>query len=137
MADIVRIQSEHEQMIPASQVMDALTGMAMLLRNTNERMAALEKEVKRLTKVTAAQANDVNDKMRKRAAELAKMHRLPGSEKQITNAIRKDVKRLMGIGTARELPRGDYQETIRLIENWDDFDVILKIKREAREHGKA
>ena len=135
MADIVRIQSEHEQMIPASQVMDALTGMAMLLRNTNERMAALEMEVKRLTKVTPAQANDINDRMRKRAMELCRQHRIQGSEKAVTAAIRKDVKRLMGIGTARELPRGDYQETLKLIEGWDDFDVILRLKKEARRNG--
>lgn len=132
MNSIVKIKADENQMVPMSQVMDALTGMAMLLRNTNERMAALEQEVKRLTKVTPAQANDINDRMRKRASALCRQHRISGSEKAVTGAIRKDVKRLMGIGTARELPRGDYQEVLRLIEGWDDFDVILKIKREAR-----
>ena len=135
MADIVRIKADEHNMVPMSQVMDALTGMAMLLRNTNERMAALEMEVKRLTKVTPAQANDVNDKMRKRAMDLCRQHRIQGSEKAVTAVIRKDVKRLMGIGTARELPRSDYQATLSLIENWDDFDVILRLKKEARKNG--
>lgn len=135
MNSIVKIKPDENQMVPMSQVMDALTGMAMLLRNTNERMAALEQEVKKLTKVTPAQANDVNDKMRKRAMELCRQHRIIGSEKAVTGAIRKDVKRLMGIGTARELPRGDYQATLSLIENWDDFDVILRLKKEARKNG--
>ena len=50
------------------QMGEIMRGMADMLRATNERMAALEREVRLLTKVTPAQANAIHEAIRSRAA---------------------------------------------------------------------
>ena len=47
-----------------------MRGMADMMRTTNERMGALEREVRMLTKVTPAQATAINTAIRERAAAL-------------------------------------------------------------------
>lgn len=114
--------------IPAAQMMDALRVMADMLRSTNERMAALENEVRRLTKVTPAQANELNAAMRRRAAEICEKRRLPGCEKETLRAIRRAVRETCAISGARDLPRCDYKIAMMRVEMWDDFKVIREIR---------
>ena len=136
MHDEMAVHPDCSGMVPTEPVMDALQGMALLLRSTNERMAALEAEVRRLTKVTPSQASALNAAMRERATAVCQMHRAAGCEKAALSAIRRDVKRLCGISNTRELPRGDYTVAMKQIQMWDDYDVMIQIKRrEAKKHG--
>ena len=74
--------------------------------------------------------------MRERATAVCQMHRAAGCEKAALSAIRRDVKRLCGISNTRELPRGDYTVAMKQIQMWDDYDVMIQIKRrEAKKHG--
>ena len=59
-----------------------MRGMADMMRTTNERMGALEREVRMLTKVTPAQATAINTAIRERAAALCLSYRATGCEKQ-------------------------------------------------------
>ena len=106
-----------------------LVQMAMVLRQTNDRMKALEDEVHRLTKVTASQASGLNRAIRDRAAALAQQHRADGCEAEIASAIRKAVKLTVGVTAMRDVPRGDYEVAMRAIGMWDDYRMILNIRR--------
>ena len=112
-------------------MMDALRTMATLLRTTNERMQALEKEVRRLEKVTPGQASTLNALIRARAAEVCRMHRAAGCESAAAAAIRKDVKRMCGISSMRELPRRDYGTAETQVRMWDDYQQMKKIRTRA------
>lgn len=118
-----------QQMLQAiAQMAKGINDLAMMLRVTNERMDALEKEVRRLTKVTPAQANALNQAIRNRATELCSKHRADGCEKMISGAIRKNLKLGCGISSVRELPRSDFALAIQRIDMWDDYRQIKEIK---------
>lgn len=119
-----------------AELLAALNNVTMLLRMTNERMAGLEAEVKRLTKVTPSQAAALNKAIRDRAKVICEKHRAAGCEKAMASAIRAAVKNTCGISTARELPRCDYPVAMRQVEIWDDFRKIREIKaKEAARNG--
>ena len=60
----------------------------------------------------------------------------PEQVKELTGAIRKDVREMTGVKTAREIARCDYPAVKEFIESWDDYDVIMKIRTKEREHGR-
>lgn len=111
-----------------AQVADAMRGMMEMMRATNERMSALESQVRLLTKVTPAQVSAINAAMRERAKELCELYRMTGSEKGVTNAIRKELKLLSGVSSVKELPRCEYQLMLERVRAWEDYKVLKKIK---------
>ncbi|MBQ2700424.1 MAG: hypothetical protein IJF65_04615 [Clostridia bacterium] len=111
------------------ELRQALGAMASMIRTTNERMGALEEQVRLLTKVTPAQARAIQDGIRKRAAEQCQMWHLPGQEKAVANAIRKAVRLQTGTSSMKELPRCDYPVVTRQIQMWDDYQVMKAIKK--------
>lgn len=62
-------KSESEQIAELLRVMQ---GMAQMIRATHDRMAALEAQVRHLTKVTPAQATAINKAVRQRAEALCR-----------------------------------------------------------------
>ena len=102
--------------------------MAMLLRETNERIKALEAEVHRLTKVTPQQANTINAAIRQRAKEVCRIHHAVGGENVAAAAIRKSMKATCGAGSAREVLRSDFQVAMRAVQLWDDYKVMEAIR---------
>ena len=107
--------------------------MADMVRTTNERMTALEQQVRLLTKVTPAQATELNRAVRVRAAELCETYRIAGSEKSVANAIRRAVKLLTGVGSMRELPRCEYTVAMEQVRMWDDYKTMKAIKNKRGE----
>ncbi len=112
-----------------------LQGMADMLRATNERMAALEKQVRMLEKVTPAQATDLNRTIRERAAAVCQEYRMGGMETKIGAAIRKTVRLATGARSIREIARCDYKPVRELVETWDEYSEIKRL-RAKREAGK-
>lgn len=122
-----------QQMMQAvAQMARGINDLALMLRTTNERMDALEKEVRRLTKVTPAQAKAINAAIKDRAAQLCENHHAGGCEKAVSAAIRKHLKLGCGINSTRELPRSDYALAMQRIEIWDDYRLIRDIRNKAR-----
>ena len=111
-----------------TQTAQAMASMATMMRATNERIAALEREIRLLTKVTPAQANAINAAVRERAAELCASYRATGCEKQVANAIRRAVKLTTGVSNVRELPRCEYSVAMQQVEMWDDYKAMKAIK---------
>ena len=113
-----------------------MRGVADMMRTTNERMAALEQQVRMLTKVTPAQTKALNVAIADRAAELCGRHRMAGCERQVGNAIRREVKTYTGITAMRELPRCDFEVTMQRVVLWEGYKAIKAIReKEAARHG--
>ena len=110
------------------QMSEIMRGMADMLRATNERMAALEREVRLLTKVTPAQANAIHEAIRSRAAEICAQYRAEGCEKAAANAIRRAVRLTTGISSVRDLPRCEYSVAMEQVRMWDDYKAMKAIR---------
>ena len=111
------------------QIGEQMALMAEALRATHERMAALENEVRRLKPVTPAQATELGNAIRARAAEMCRLHRAEGRETAAAAAIRKAVKVTCGAQSLREIARCDYEVALRVIGMWDDYQVMKKIRK--------
>lgn len=119
-----------------SEQREAMLNMAMLLRETNERMKALEKEVHQMVKVTPAQVREINAAIRDRAADVCRDHRAVGCEKAAAAAIRKAIRATCGTSVTRELARSEYSVARKLISLWDDYRIMMEIKRKAEKKNE-
>lgn len=111
-----------------NQAMVLMQGMADMVRATNERMAALETQVRMLEKVTPAQAADLNRAIRERAAEICEEYRMKGQDKPVAAAIRKALRLATGARSTREIARCEYMPIREMVETWDDYKAIKAIK---------
>ena len=102
--------------------------MADMMRVTNERMAAMEKTIATLEKVTPGQAAEINAGIRTRASEICQDYRAAGMEKQAAAAIRKDVRNMTGARTAREISRCDYQTVLKTVREWDNYQTMKALR---------
>lgn len=126
-----------EAMQAIGQIADAMRGMADMMRTTNERMTALEQQVRLLTKVTPMQASEINGAIRQRAKELCASYRADGGEKTVANAIRRDMRLALGVQNARDVPRCEYQVAINQVKIWDDYKTMKAIRARASEKAKG
>lgn len=110
------------------QTMRIMQGMADMVRTTNERMTALEQQVRMLEKVTPSQAADLNAAIRERAATVCAEYRMTGLEKPVAAAIRKSVRLATGARSAREIARCDYKPVRDLVGAWDEYKTVKAIK---------
>jgi len=84
--------------------------------------------VRLLTKVTPAQAREINAAIRARAAELCATYRAPGCEKAVANAIRREMRLTQGVQSVRELARCEYPVASQQARLWDDR-ITMKATR--------
>ena len=143
------------------ELLAGMRAMGEMMRVMNERMTAMEQTIRTLEKVTPGQAAKINKKIRSRAAEICREYGMekvgklkidhradgrmgeieeqeirrpdPEQVKELTGAIRKDVREMTGVKTAREIARCDYPAVKEFVESWDDYDVIMKIRAKERE----
>lgn len=117
-----------------AEMMPAVRAMGEMLRIMGERMTAMEKTIRTLEKVSPGQAAEINRGIRERAAEIwAAYEGQPDPEKHkaVAAAIRREVREMTGVRTAREIARCDCQAVMAFIDEWDDYDVIRKIRKGA------
>ena len=143
-----------------AELLAGMRAMGEMMRVMGERMTAMEATIRTLEKVTPGQSAEVNKKIRERAAEICREygmeivgiltidHRADGRMgeiekqetrradperlKELTAAIRKDVREMTGVKTAREIARCDYVTVKEFISDWDDYDVIRAIRGKGR-----
>ena len=134
MDNALKIRQENAAPVPVeietfmAQAMKLMQGMADMVRATNERMAALEQQVRMLEKVTPAQATDLNAAIRARAAAACQEYRMAGMEKAVGAAIRKTVRLATGARSIREIARCDYKPVRELVDTWDEYKAMKAIK---------
>ena len=133
---------------------EAIASLAEMLRVTNERMAAMEKVIRTLEKITPQQAGNVNRAIRERAGEIcaeylmgvritpvvqgvgsvpeaARFEANPEKKKALAAEIRKAVREMTGARSTREIARCDYDTVIAFVMDWDDYDIIQRIRKSA------
>lgn len=137
-ADIVRPLLEAIAKM-LSRNADALNQISDALNMQNERIAALERTVKRRMPVTAIQVRYMNEAIRKRTHAL-----LDGKDgidakayTKLGNAIRRDVLVRVGAASLREIPDHEYSASMDQIEMWSNVLIIRNVVREARDRVEA
>lgn len=107
----------------------------------NDRLEALEKQIRLQTPVTSKQVTFLNEAIRQRARYLLDKKGID-DKKAVTKLgglIRKSVLSRHGIGNAREIPRHEYNVDMSYIEAWNDVLAVHDVVKEARARaeGKA
>ena len=142
-----------------AELLAGMRAMGEMMRVMNERMTAMEQTIRTLEKVTPGQAAEINKRIRSRAAEICREYQMgeergmivasgggekweavpliwqpdPEQVKELAGAIRRDVREMTGVKTAREIARCDYPAVKEFIDGWDDYDVIRGIREKERE----
>ena len=105
----------------------------------NDRLEALEKQIRLQTPVTSKQVTYLNDAIRQRARVL--LDKKGVDDKKATtklgNAIRKAVLSRYGISNLREIPKHEYGVAMSQIEIWNDVLTVHDIAKEAKMREEA
>ncbi len=113
---------------------EALEQLSGAQKVQNDRLEALERQIRLNTPVTPQQVRFINDAIRSRARELLFKREIEDARsiKKLGNAIRKDVLARYGIGALHEIPKHEYTVTMMQIGMWSDALRILDCVKEAR-----
>ena len=104
----------------------------------NDRLEALEKQIRLQTPVSNKQVTYLNDAIRHRSREHLSKRSVDGDKKAVSklgNQIRKSVLSRYGVATLREIPKHEYLVAMSQIETWNDPITVLDVVKEARERG--
>ena len=119
---------------------EALDRLASAQAVQNNRLEALEKQIRLQTPITPKQAQYLNEAIRNKSRELLDKRELSGDKWAVTklgNAIRRDVLARYGISGIREIPRHEYPVAMSQIGMWSNALVIRDVTKEARERAEG
>lgn len=134
--EMIRPEERQGELAAIDQMKELMLGMAEAIRATSERMAKMERQIELMTPLTGAQERALCGEIRRRAGELKEQYRLEdGSEAAIASAIRVSLRKEGGVRAVRELPRIEYNVLLERVAMWDDYDVMRRIRRQARKDG--
>ena len=100
----------------------------------NDRLEALEKQIRLQTPVTSKQVTYLNDAIRQRARALLYKKGIEDRKAatKLGGMIRKAVLSRHGIGNIREIPRHEYSVDMSYIEAWNDVLAVHDVAKEAK-----
>ena len=100
----------------------------------NDRLEALEKQIRLQTPVTSKQVTYMNDAIRQRARALLDKKGIDDKKAttKLGNAIRKAVLSRYVISSLREIPKHEYGVAMSQIEIWSDVLTVRDIAKETR-----
>ena len=134
--DLAILTPEQARALPAliQQMMGPIVETMSKLLEHNDRLEALERQIRLNTPVTPQQVRYMNDAIRARARELLFKREVEDARsiKKLGNSIRKDVLARYGIGALHEIPKHEYTVTMMQIGMWSDALRILDCVKEAR-----
>ncbi|MDD3881916.1 MAG: hypothetical protein PHI27_06655 [Eubacteriales bacterium] len=112
----------------------ALDQLAATQSVQNDRMEALEKQIRLNTPVSQGQVRYLNDAIKKRARELLYKREIEDAKavRKLGNAIRKSVLARYGIASLHEIPKHEYTVAMSQIGMWNDALCVLDVAREYR-----
>lgn len=104
----------------------------------NDRLEALEKQIRLQTKVDGKQVSYLNDAIRRKSRAMLSEWEIDDSKavRQLGNRIRKAVLARYGVSTLRDVPKHEYNVAMQQIEMWSDVFDVSDIVKEARERIK-
>lgn len=113
----------------------AMEQMASAQMVQNDRLDALEKQVRLNTPVTAQQAKYLSNAIKDRARKLLADRKFSDDKKAVTKLsgmIRKGLMAYYGITAMAEIPRHEYKVALGWIEMWNDFIKIMDVVKDAK-----
>ena len=112
----------------------ALDQLAATQTVQNDRMEALEKQIRLNTPISQGQVKYLNDAIKKRARELLMKREIEDAKavRKLGNAIRKSVLARYGIATMHEIPKHEYTVAMSQIGMWSDALCVMDVVREYR-----
>ena len=117
---------------------EAVERLASAQTVQNNRLEALEKQIRLQTPVSSKQANYLNEAIRGQARAMLLKRDVEDKRAviKLCNAIRKSVLMRYGVASLREIPQHEYTVAMRQIEMWDDFVAVRDVVKEARERAE-
>lgn len=105
----------------------------------NDRLEALEKQIRLQTPVTGKQVSYLNDAIRAKARELLDKRGVDNAKAitRLGNQIRKAVLSRYGIGCLREIPKHEYNVAMQQIGMWSDVLTVRDVVKWAEEVSKT
>ena len=101
----------------------------------NDRLEALERQIRLQTKVDSKQAGYLNGAIRQRSRELLSKREIE-DKKAVTklgNHIRRAVLARYGISSLRDVPKHEYTVAMQQIEIWNNALLVGDVVKDARE----
>ena len=142
---------EQTSVIPAivQQMMGPLVeAMAKLLENNtaalqqlsaaqqvqNDRLEALERQIRLNTPVTRQQVRYLSAAMKEHTLELLDKSSVsdPKAVRKLAEIIKKDVLADYGITTLEEIPKHEYNVAMHNIKTWNNMRIVREVVKEAR-----
>ena len=113
---------------------EAIERLSSAQQIQNDRLEALEKQIRLQTPVTSKQAAYINDAIRQRARELLDKKGITDEKaiRKLSNQIRKAVLMRYGVAGVREIPKHEYNVAINQVNMWNDMLVVRDIVKEFR-----
>lgn len=150
------ITPEQAQVIPAivQQMMGPLVeAMAKLLENNtaalqqlsaaqqvqNDRLEALERQIRLNTPVTRQQVRYLSAAMKEHAIELLDKSSISDAKavRKLVGIIKKDVLSDYGITALEEIPKHEYNVAMHNIKTWNNMRIVREVVKEARKREEA
>lgn len=105
----------------------------------NDRLEALEKQIRLQTKVDGKQVSYLNDAIRHKARELLDKRGIEDGKAitKLGNAIRKAVLKRYGVSTLRDVPKHEYNVALNQIDMWSDLLTVRDVAKEARSRAET
>lgn len=106
---------------------------------TNDRLNAMEKQIRLQTPVSGKQVSYLNEAIRARARALLDKRGIEDAKAvtRLGNAIRRAVLSRYGVASLREIPRHEYGVAMSQIEIWSDALTIRDMVKEARSRAET
>ena len=118
---------------------EAIDRIAATQTVMNDRMEALERQIRLNTPIDSRQERYLSTAMKDRARELLDNRGLADDRtavKKVAAAIRKSVLLRYGIGTMREIPKHEYNVAMSQISMWADLLAVRDVVKEVRERAE-
>lgn len=120
------------------QSVEANERMAQMMRVQNDRLEALERQVRLQTPCTPQMVKHLNEAIRA-AARAALDGREMNDERRCITAvsaiIRKDVYARYGVGSLAEIPRHEYHVALTQVSSWRNALAVRDVLRKDRERS--
>ena len=104
----------------------------------NDRLEALEKQIRLQTLVTSKQVYYLNDAIRMRARELLDKRSVSDTKAitQLGNRIRKSVLARYGVSSLRDVPKHEYNVALSQIGMWNDILSVRTVAAQFRNNAE-
>lgn len=100
----------------------------------NDRMAALEKQIRLNTPVTRQQAKYLKAAIKEKATELLEKSSAVDSKgvQKLSLAIKKETLSFYGVSAVEEIPKHEYSVAMNTIATWNNLRTVRDVVKEVR-----